>query len=213
MKALFPAFEKAASIDLSDIRVSRGNNPLFDAMSLHIAPGDIVYVQGRNGIGKTSLLRLIAGFARADSGAIGWVWGQTSCQPAQIVVYQGHSDAFKPTLKAIEELRFWADLNGFKSDLLQVFEFVGLDDKAGLETAKLSAGQKRRLAMARLIVSQKPIWILDEPAAVMDKAGAALIDDIITRHTARGGSVILASHAQARSLSKNTRRLLMDDAA
>jgi len=213
VNALFPKFDYPSSVELTEISLVRGDNHLFENLSLRIEPGDIIYVQGQNGIGKTSLLRLVAGFARAESGTVNWLLDQKPCSASQIIAYQGHHDALKPRLKTMEELKFWAELNVFEGDLMQVLKVVDLENRENLQTAKLSAGQKRRLAMARLIISQKPIWILDEPAAAMDETGVKLIEHIVTSHIARGGSVMWASHAKAKSLAKNTRRIVLDHAA
>lgn len=196
-----------ASVALQGVGVTRGDTILFTDLSLEIKSGDVVWIQGDNGIGKTTLLRMATGLSTPDEGDVSWHMDGHPCQPSKLIAYQGHRDAFKPSLTAREELRFWAKTYSYTNDLNDIFERVSLSDKRTLQTRNLSAGQRRRLAIARLLVSQKPIWIMDEPVAAMDKAGRELIYDIVQSHAEKGGAVMVASHESAAQLGPHTRRL------
>ena len=197
------------AIELTDIAMSRGETPLFSGLSTRITTGDILWVQGDNGIGKTTLLGALAGLHRVDTGTINWTSENTPCQASKIIAYQPHQSYAKPTLTVREDLKFWARLHGAHLSLEGVLSWVGLETKGTLRTGKLSAGQKKRLALAKLIISHKPIWLLDEPAAAMDEVGTALIDGLLEAHIARGGAAIIASHEAARSISSSTRLLTL----
>jgi len=199
----------AISVSLENVGVTRGDTVLFDGLSFEITSGDVVWIQGSNGIGKTTLLRMLTGLSKPDSGNIAWCVGGQPCSASDMAAYQGHSDAFKPNLTAKDELAFWAKIYGYSSNLDDIFKRVSLSDKLNLETRVLSAGQRRRLAIARLLISQKPLWIMDEPAAAMDAAGRDLIYDIIQSHAENGGAVVLASHEGAAQLGVKTKRLTL----
>lgn len=201
-------FDKVA-IELTDIAMSRGGTPLFSGLSTRINMRDILWIQGDNGIGKTTLLGALAGLHRTDTGTVNWTSENTPCQASKIIAYQPHQSYAKPTLTVREDLRFWARLHGADIPLDDVLRGVGLEAKANLRTGKLSAGQKKRLALAKLIISNKPIWLLDEPAAAMDEVGTALIDCLLEAHINRGGAAIIATHEAARSISSSTRLLTL----
>lgn len=198
-----------ALVDIQNVSMSRGNNLLFQTLSFPVEPGEVIWIQGANGIGKTTLLRLIAGLSRPDAGDIIWRQNDRSCPASTVVAYQGHKDAFKPQLTARQELKLWSQLYDYKENLEQVFEQVSLTERQALNTQSLSAGQRRRLAIARLLISQRPLWVMDEPAAAMDRAGRELIYKLITAQAQRGGAVILASHEPAIDLGVTTKRLTL----
>ncbi len=185
---------------------------LYSDLTFSLISGDVMWIQGRNGIGKTTLLRQAAGLSRAETGDIFWQCDENICRAADIIAYQSHSNALKPSLSVTEELSFWSELSGFSGSLNTVLERVGLGGKTMLRTRALSAGQKRRLAIARLIVSGKPLWIMDEPAAAMDAAGQTLIYDVIDEHITQGGAVIIASHGKAARLGAKAIRLTLEAA-
>lgn len=199
----------AISVNLENVGVARGDTVLFDGLSFEITSGDVIWIQGSNGIGKTTLLRMLTGLSKPDVGNIAWTLEGKPCRASDIATYQAHRDAFKPNLTAKDELSFWAKIYGYNSDLESVFKRVSLSDKQNLETRVLSAGQRRRLAIARLLISQKTLWIMDEPAAAMDSAGRDLIYDIIQSHAESGGAVVLASHEGAAQLGVKTKRLTL----
>ena len=198
-----------AHIEISDLAMSRGGMPLFAGISTKVLNGDILWIQGDNGIGKTTFLGALAGLHMVDDGKISWRINDHPCQAGQITAYQPHASYAKPALTAREDLNFWASLYGTLTLAETALETVGLSTKKNVPTRKLSAGQRRRLALAKLVISQKPIWIMDEPAAAMDQDGLKLIDDLVRNHVARGGAAIIASHSPARVLSQATRKLTL----
>lgn len=208
-----PTYQKTFAVSATDLSLSRGQAFLFAGLTLSVGPGELLWVNGGNGLGKTSLLRLLAGFARADTGTISWSRDNGPCQARDIIGFQGHHDAFKPTLITSEALRFWADVLDVPDISAQVLDQVGLGARHDVACGQLSAGQKRRLALARLILSQKPVWIMDEPTAAMDSKGVALIHSLVESHISAGGSAIIASHDRAQTMAATTRRLTLQVAA
>jgi heme exporter protein A len=175
----------------------RGDRRLFDGVSFQVKAGQALAVEGANGAGKTSLLRMIAGFLAPAAGRIlVRTDGRDSDdgeERGRLAGWLGHLDGLKPQLTVREQLDFFAGLHRRKSDAA-VLEQVGLARQAGLPCRYLSAGQRRRLALARLVVSARPLWLLDEPFAALDAAGQALIAQLMMRHCGQGGIVIAATH-------------------
>lgn len=204
---------KSHKLSLSSVEFSRGGHSLFSGVSLSIVGGDSVWIGGDNGIGKSSLLRLMTGLSRADKGDLSWSINGQACPAQDITAYQGHQDAFKPTLSAKEALAFWADVMEKPDSSVTLLEAVGLRARANVACGQLSAGQKRRLSLARLILSQKPVWVMDEPSAAMDAEGIKLIHDLIGQHIARGGSAVIASHHAPRLNGVRTRQLILKAAS
>lgn len=193
--------------------MSRGDNVLFEGLSAIVSSGDVLWVQGNNGIGKTTLLETLAGLSRPDVGNVSWYRGDQKLSSHLLVSYQPHKTFAKATLTTEEDLSFWAKLYRNSSLVHSALDYVGLAAQKAVPTQNISAGQGRRLALAKMILSEKPIWIMDEPAAAMDKRGAELIDSLVTHHITRGGSVIIASHDNTRKLSINTRTLTLKAAS
>ena len=198
---------------LRSIALSRGGHPLFASLSLTVVTGDLLWIGGDNGIGKSSLLRLMTGLSRADTGEISWSQDSISCPANELIAYQGHQDAFKPNLTAQEALLFWADVMDMPANAPSLLATVGLSARANVPCGHLSAGQKRRLSLARLILSQKPIWIMDEPTAAMDAGGVELIHGLIASHLSYGGSAVIASHHAPRITGVRTRQLILKAAS
>lgn len=209
MTALFPQINEAIRLEVMDITMSRGDNVLFQGLSTTIVSSDILWIQGNNGIGKTTLLEALAGLSRPDTGQLSWMSAGKASSSNQLIAYQPHKSYVKATLSAKEDLQFWARIHKAVNLVDGALDYVGLLDKCDVLTQVLSAGQKRRLALAKLIISQKPIWIMDEPSAAMDIHGIKLIDKIITEHINRGGIAIIASHDSTRKLSAHTRKLTL----
>lgn len=200
---------RSHEIALKEISLSRGGHPLFAGINLSIISGDLVWIGGDNGIGKSSLLRLIAGLSRADAGGIYYSRNSLPCKANELIAYQGHQDAFKPTLTAQEALQFWGAVMDLPVNAASLLAAVGLSDRAHVPCGHLSAGQKRRLSLARLILSRKPVWIMDEPTAAMDAEGVELIHGLIAAHLSRGGSATIASHHAPRISGVRTRQLIL----
>jgi heme exporter protein A len=177
------------------VKCVRGGREVFSGLDFETAAGESLAVTGPNGAGKTSLLRLIAGLLMPAEGAIALDGGEAELTLAEQAHYLGHRDALKPALSVMENLSFWRDfLGGEAFDAGQSLAAVGLDHAAHLPAAYLSAGQRRRLSLARLLAVRRPLWLLDEPTAALDAAGQGLFAGLMCDHLARGGLIVAATH-------------------
>ena len=177
------------------LKCVRGGREVFSGLDFETATGELLAVTGPNGSGKTSLLRLIAGLLIPAEGAIALAGGEAELTLAEQAHYLGHRDALKPALSVMENLSFWRDfLGGEVFDAGQSLVAVGLDHAAHLPAAYLSAGQRRRLSLARLLAVRRPLWLLDEPTAALDAAGQELFAALMRDHLARGGLIVAATH-------------------
>ena len=180
----------------SGIQCVRGGREVFAGLDFQTASGEALAVVGRNGSGKTSLLRLIAGLLVPASGRIELTGGDTELTLPEQCHYLGHRDALKPALSVAENLSFWADfLGGEPSETAASLAAVGLDHATNLPAAFLSAGQRRRLSLARLLTVRRPVWLLDEPTTALDAAGQDMFGGLMRDHLARGGMIVAATHA------------------
>lgn len=183
------------TMTLHGLACRRGERTLFDGLDLVVGPGEIVELRGPNGAGKTSLLLTIAGILRPTEGTIRIEGGDPEARRGIEIGFLGHKSAIKPRLTVAENLAFWAALDGRpKSGAGAALETVGLGAMPSLDAGYLSAGQTRRLALARLILLDRAIWLLDEPTASLDAQGEALVAALIDDHLDRGGLVIVATH-------------------
>jgi heme exporter protein A len=188
------------------VRCVRGGREVFSDLDFEVASGDVLAITGPNGAGKTSLLRLVAGLILPAGGSIDLEGGEDELTLPDQAHYLGHRDALKPALSVLENLSFWRDfLGGEASDARECLAAVGLDHATHLPAAYLSAGQRRRLSIARLLAARRPIWLLDEPTSALDAAGQALFVDVINDHLGRGGLVIAATHAPLGVAAKELR--------
>jgi heme exporter protein A len=187
------------SLTIANLALQRGDRVLFWGLSLAAEAGQAVALTGANGAGKTSLLRAIAGFIRPLEGTIAFAGGggaleaEDARRTATHLI--GHQDGLKTARSAREELMFqvrWT--GGTDAAALSAAEALGLTRLLDLEVRKLSAGQKRRLALARLIASPRPLWLLDEPMAPLDAAHRALFGEVMSTHLAGGGLILAAVH-------------------
>lgn len=172
-------------LSVENLTVARGGVPLLTGVSFSLSAGEALILRGPNGSGKTTLLRTIAGLQPALEGAV-------TCED-DAIAYAAHSDGLKASLSVSENLQFWADVFG-TSDIrnaLERFDLVALSDRPA---HALSAGQKRRLGLARLLVTGRPIWVLDEPTVSLDQASVAQFAENVKAHLASGGSALLATH-------------------
>jgi heme exporter protein A len=178
------------------IRCVRGGREVFPCLDFETSSGEALAVTGPNGSGKTSLLRLIAGLLTIAAGSIGLEGGEAELTLPEQAHYLGHRDPLKPALSVTENLAFWRDyLGGEAFDPAESLAAVGLDHAAKLPAAYLSAGQRRRLSIARLLVVTRPVWLLDEPASALDAAGQSLFAKLMGDHLARGGLIVAATHS------------------
>jgi heme exporter protein A len=178
------------------VRCVRGGREVFSGLDFEAASGEALAVTGPNGSGKTSLLRLIAGLLTMAEGSIGLEGGETELSLPEQVHYLGHRDALKPALSVLENLCFWQNfLGGEVSDPSRTLATVGIDHTAHLPAAYLSAGQRRRLSIARLLATRRPIWLLDEPTSALDGSAQGLFAGLMRDHLGRGGLIIAATHA------------------
>ena len=182
-----------SSLSVSDLTVRRGDRVLFRDLGFVAGPGEAVLLRGPNGAGKTSLLLAVAGVLRPDSGTMRF--GGTDEGFAQATHVIGQLSGIKPRLSVAENLGFWRAVNGATGDsVAAALETVGLGGLESIEAGHLSTGQGRRLALARLLVSVRPLWLLDEPTSALDAAGEALVGRLVTAHCAAGGVAVVATH-------------------
>jgi heme exporter protein A len=176
---------------------------VFSGLDFEASAGRALAVTGRNGSGKTSLLRLIAGLLVPAGGSIALEGGDAELNLGEQAHYLGHRDALKPALSVAENFVFWRNFlggkissgdGGLEQSLHESLAAVGLDHAAHLPAAYLSAGQRRRLSLARLIAVRRPLWLLDEPTAALDVAGQTMFAGLMGDHLARGGMIVAATH-------------------
>jgi heme exporter protein A len=173
------------TLRVTDLAVARGGVPVLDGVSFAIEPGVALILRGPNGAGKTTLLRCIAGLQPPSSGQIDGA--------EETIAYAGHADGLKAMLSVRENLTFWAQVFGQRdiSDALTAYDLKPLQDRLA---GTLSAGQKRRLGLARLMVTGRPIWVLDEPTVSLDAAAVGLFAAAVTAHLGAGGTALIATH-------------------
>jgi heme exporter protein A len=174
----------------------RGGQEIFSGLDFEASSGEVLAVIGANGTGKTSLLRMIAGLLTVADGSIDLEGGEAELTLPEQAHYLGHRDALKPAMSVLENLAFWRDfLGGETFDAATSVAAVGLDHAIHLPAAYLSAGQRRRLSIARLLVVRRPVWLLDEPTNALDTSGQAMFAALMGDHLSRGGLIIAATHA------------------
>ena len=176
----------APLLTLTGLYCSRGGVPVLEDVSLKLHPGEAVLVRGPNGSGKTTLLRTIAGLQPATRGGM--------VRDGDAIAYVPHANGVKGTLSVAENLAFWAGLHGVDG-ADAALDALALGALRNRRAQTLSAGQKRRLALARLLVTGRPLWLLDEPADSLDEASARLFADLARAHLATGGAALIASHS------------------
>lgn len=200
-------------LQIEQLACQRGDKILFTDLSFAWQSGDFVQVEGHNGIGKTSLLRILVGLAQPMSGKVRWNSHEISkCREEYYynLLYIGHHAGIKPELTAWENLQFYQKISHCRQGdevLWDVFEKVGLLGREDIAVAQLSAGQQKRIALARLWLSQAPLWILDEPFTAIDKNGVQVLTRLFEQQVQKGGMVILTSHQEVPSQALQKVRL------
>jgi heme exporter protein A len=190
----------------------RGERLIFRGLDFTLPPGGALVLIGPNGSGKSSLLRLMAGLTLRDAGMLAWNGADIREDPAAHrarLHFIGHSDALKPVLSAGESLAFWAKMRGTSTAIEPALVRFGLGKAASLPCRYLSAGQRRRLALARLVAAPAELWLLDEPLTSLDSEAAAQLLAVIAEHRAQGGRIVLSTHAPI-ELADATRLSLAD---
>lgn len=178
-----------------NLACERGGRTVFDGVSFSVAGGEALVVTGRNGAGKSSLLRLIAGLLRIAGGRLSLSGGADEATLSEQAHYLGHLDAVKPSLSVGENLLFWARyLGGSDAAIGPALEAVDLSGLADLPAAYLSAGQRRRLSIARLVAVPRPVWLLDEPTSALDTQSQERLAGLMRAHLTGGGLVVAAAH-------------------
>jgi len=172
-------------LNVQDLSVARGGIAVLEGLSFTVNPGQALILRGPNGIGKTTLLRSLAGLQPALNGEIN--------APNESIAYAAHSDGIKHVLTVRENLEFWADVFG-TNDIASALKAFELGPLANRPAGALSAGQKRRLGLARLLVSARPIWILDEPTVSLDTHAVEMFANAIRAHLVGGGIALIATH-------------------
>jgi heme exporter protein A len=191
----------------SDLGCVRGGRQVLRGLSFAVGAGEALVVTGPNGVGKSTLLRLVAGLVRPAQGRLELAGGDPELTIGEQAHYLGHQDALKPALSVRENLDFWAEFLGGAagqtraghspeegSSARAALTAVGLDGLAHLPAAYLSAGQRRRLSLARLVAVERPIWLLDEPTSALDTTAQATLAGLMRSHLAGGGLILAATH-------------------
>lgn len=179
-----------------NLGAERGGEPVFSGISFNLGDGGGLVITGANGSGKSTMLRVIAGLLSASEGMIRLEGGGEEWQiPADACHYLGHDNAMKTALTVEENLRFWRDFCGAPHiEINEALAMVGLPQVASLPFGYLSTGQKRRISIARLLVSRRPLWLLDEPTAGLDAASERQFTALMRTHLEDGGMIVAATH-------------------
>ena len=200
-------------LEVKNLECIRGDRSLFSGLGFDLHAGELMHLQGHNGSGKTSLLRTLCGLIAPNQGEIHWNGKNIRRQRDEFaaeLLYLGHLDGIKVDLTAVENLRFLCRLAGLpvaENEFWQALQSVGLSGHEDLPVRVLSQGQKRRVSLARLLLSKAPLWLLDEPFTALDKAAVTMLQTVIRQHVDEGGLVIITTHQDVSLTSENIRQL------
>ena len=205
-------------LSAKDLSCCRDDRDLFVNLNFDIVGGEVVQIVGSNGSGKTTLLRILCGLMDDYSGDIEWC-RQPMNQCGELyraqLIHIGHNAGINPILTAEENLQWLLDIHGQgvadNRQIVEALARVGLSGYEGVETHRLSAGQKRRVSLARLYIEEAPIWILDEPFTAIDKEGVRELENLIFQHANRGGIVILTTHHSLQESASGLKQIILDD--
>ncbi|GAB6196621.1 heme ABC exporter ATP-binding protein CcmA [Lysobacter xanthus] len=208
-----PSSSRPPLLAATGLRFSRNDEPVFGPLDLSVDTGEALLVQGENGAGKTTLLRVLAGLLRADTGEVR-IEGRPAdpAERAGIIGYVGHLPGLKGDLSTLENLDYLVGLQGRRDgvradDALELVGLAGYEDQLARQ---LSAGQRKRLSLARLWLSPCPLWLLDEPYANLDLDGIELVNRLIRRHLDEGGATLLTTHGAYAAPPVRTRLLQLE---
>ena len=196
------------TLKIENLTCIRGGREVFKDISFEINSGQALQITGLNGSGKTSLLRIIAGLIRFPSGQISYTGCNGEANLSKFCHYFGHSDSIKPALTVSENLNFWRSIMGNQIETISnSLETLGLSHLEKISASYLSAGQKKRLSLARLLVNKRPIWLLDEPTTSLDSAAMNTLTTIMTDHINSGGILLVTTHSPLNLI--NAKELLL----
>lgn len=202
-------------LDCVDLECRRGDRRLFSQLNFNLEPGTLLHLAGKNGSGKTTLLRALCGLLLPQEGEIRWNGENIRSlreEYCREVIYMGHLDGIKQDLSGLENLAISAILDGDEVEeeaVWQALKKMGLDGFEDLPTRVLSQGQKKRVALARLLLSKARLWILDEPFVALDIGAVDLLQTIIAEHVEGGGMVIITTHQEVALTSGQIQRLTL----
>lgn len=183
------------SLEVRSLSLARGGKTLTQHLSLSLAPGAALLLTGPNGAGKTTLLRALAGLFPATAGVVLYDGVAAKIAAPGQAALLGHADGLKPAETPLQSLAFWTRFYGAPADEAQAaLKTMGMAPLSGRPAQRLSRGQRRRAAIARVIASNRPVWLLDEPAGPLDAAGRAALAEAVAAHRARGGLAVAATH-------------------
>ncbi|HHF3018689.1 TPA: cytochrome c biogenesis heme-transporting ATPase CcmA [Vibrio diabolicus] len=204
-------------LEVSNLTAIRDERVLFENLQFEIKPGELVQIEGRNGTGKTTLLRIVTGLGDREEGVIKWKGEEVEKSRDvfhQDLLFLGHQTGVKRELTALENLRFYQSIQNNRSSDEEIFTAltqVGLAGREDVPVAQLSAGQQRRVALARLWLSKQILWILDEPLTAIDKQGVKVLESLFASHADNGGIVVLTTHQDMFSDSPKLRKIKLGD--
>lgn len=193
--APFSPFPHGLRLEARGLACRRGERMLFAGLDVTLEAGAILALTGANGAGKSTLLRALAGFFSLEAGKFAWMRAEGALDPSECLHLNGHKDGLREALSPRENLAFGAALlGGSAAGIEAALQALVIGPLADLPVGVLSAGQRRRVALARLLIAPRPVWLLDEPFAALDLAGQALVDGLLAGHAAAGGLAIVATH-------------------
>ncbi|HHP0482189.1 cytochrome c biogenesis protein CcmA [Vibrio campbellii] len=204
-------------LEVSNLTAIRDDRVLFENLQFEIKPGELVQIEGRNGTGKTTLLRIVTGLGDREEGIIKWKGEEVEKSRDvfhQDLLFLGHQTGVKRELTALENLRFYQSIHNNRSSEEEIFAAlaqVGLAGREDVPVAQLSAGQQRRVALARLWLSNQILWILDEPLTAIDKQGVKVLESLFVSHADNGGIVVLTTHQDMFADSPKLRKIKLGD--
>ncbi|WP_158156759.1 cytochrome c biogenesis heme-transporting ATPase CcmA [Vibrio alginolyticus] len=204
-------------LEVSNLTAIRDDRVLFENLQFEIKPGELVQIEGRNGTGKTTLLRIVTGLGDREEGVIKWKGEEVEKSRDvfhQDLLFLGHQTGVKRELTALENLRFYQSIQNNRSSDEEIFialTQVGLAGREDVPVAQLSAGQQRRVALARLWLSKQILWILDEPLTAIDKQGVKVLESLFASHADNGGIVVLTTHQDMFADSPKLRKIKLGD--